>query len=43
MSYGTGLLGWMEAGWRTATALALVSELGAVLALAAALAAARSD
>jgi hypothetical protein len=43
LSYGTGLFGWMEAGWRTATALALVSELGAVVALAAALAAARSD
>ena len=39
LSYGTGLFGWMEAGWRTATAVALASELGAVLALAAGLAA----
>jgi hypothetical protein len=38
LSYGTGLFGWMEGGWRTAIALALVSELGAVLALAAGLA-----
>lgn len=38
LSYGTGLFGWMEGGWRTAIALALVSELGAVLTLAAALA-----
>jgi hypothetical protein len=37
LSYGTGLFGWMEGGWRTAIALALVSELGAVLALAAGL------
>jgi hypothetical protein len=38
LSYGTGLFGWMEGGWRTAIALALVSELGAVLTLAAGLA-----
>jgi len=38
LSYGTGLLGWTEAGWRTPIALALASELGAVLALAAGLA-----
>ena len=38
LSYGTGLFGWMEGGWRTPIALALVSELGAVLTLAAALA-----
>jgi O-antigen/teichoic acid export membrane protein len=38
LSYGTGLFGWMEGGWRTAIAIALVSELGAVLALAAGLA-----
>ena len=38
LSYGTGLFGWMEAGWRTAIALAVASELGAVLTLAAALA-----
>ena len=40
LSYGTGLFGWREGGWRAAIALALVSELGAVLTLAAALAAA---
>jgi hypothetical protein len=39
LSYGTGLLGWTEAGWRTAIALAVASELGAVAALAAGLAA----
>ena len=38
LSYGTGLFGWMEAGWRTAIALAVASELGAVLTLAAGLA-----
>jgi hypothetical protein len=38
LSYGTGLFGWMEGGWRTAIALALVSEVGAVLALAGGLA-----
>ena len=38
LSYGPGLFGWMEGGWRTAIALALISELGAVLALAAGLA-----
>jgi hypothetical protein len=38
VSYGTGLFGWMEGGWRTAIALALVSELAAVLTLAAGLA-----
>lgn len=40
LSYGTGLFGWIEGGWRTAIALALVSEVGAVLALAAGLTAA---
>ncbi len=40
LSYGTGLFGWREGGWHAAIALALVSELGAVLTLAAALAAA---
>jgi hypothetical protein len=39
LSYGNGLFGWTEAGWRTAIALAVVSELGAVVALAAGLAA----
>jgi hypothetical protein len=38
LSYGPGLFGWMEGGWRTPIAVALVSELGAVLALAAGLA-----
>ena len=38
LSYGTGLFGWMEGGWRTAIALAVISELGAVLALATGLA-----
>jgi hypothetical protein len=37
VSYGTGLFGWQEAGWHTATALAVVSEVGAVVLLAAAL------
>jgi hypothetical protein len=40
LSYGTGLFGWMEAGWRTPIAFALASELVAVLALAAGLASA---
>ena len=38
LSYGEGLLGWREAGWRTPIALALASELVAVLALGAGLA-----
>jgi hypothetical protein len=38
LSYGTGLFGWREGGWHAAIGLALVSELGAVLTLAAALA-----
>jgi hypothetical protein len=38
LSYGDGLLGWREAGWRTPIALALASELVAVLALGAGLA-----
>ena len=38
LSYGTGLFGWMDGGWRTAIAVAVVAELGAVLTLAAALA-----
>jgi len=38
LSYGPGFLGWVEGGWRTALTVALVSELGAVLALAAGLA-----
>jgi hypothetical protein len=38
LSYGTGLFGWMEGGWRTPIAIALASELTAVLALGAGLA-----
>jgi hypothetical protein len=38
LSYGPGLLGWMEAGWRTSIAVAMASELLAVLALGAGLA-----
>ena len=38
LSYGPGLLGWQEGGWPTAVALALCSELAAVLALSAGLA-----
>ena len=39
ISYGTGLFGWQEAGWRTPTAVAVAAEVAAVLLLAAALAA----
>ena len=39
ISYGTGLFGWQEAGWRTPTAIAMVAEVSAVLLLAAGLAA----
>jgi len=39
LSYGPGLFGWTEGGWRTAIALALASQLGAVLTLGAGLAA----
>src|SRR4051812_23416942 len=38
VSYGRGLFGWQEAGFRTAVALAVITELGAVILLAAALA-----
>jgi hypothetical protein len=31
MSYGHGLFGWQEAGFRTSVALALVTEIGAVI------------
>jgi hypothetical protein len=34
LSYGTGLFGWTEAGWRTPIALAVASEVCAVVALA---------
>jgi hypothetical protein len=39
ISYGTGLFGWQEAGWRTPTAVAVAAEVAAVLLLATALAA----
>jgi len=38
VSYGRGLLGWHEAGFRTPVAWAVVTELGAVILLTAALA-----
>jgi hypothetical protein len=38
ISYGTGLFGWQEAGFRTAILLVLIAEVGAVVFLAAALA-----
>ena len=34
ISYGTGLFGWQEAGFRTPTAIAMVSEVAAVILLA---------
>ena len=37
ISYGNGLFGWQEAGFRTPIALALITEAGAVILLAAAL------
>src|SRR3954453_6903965 len=40
VSYGHGLFGWQEAGFHTPVAVAVVTEAGAVIALAAALAAA---
>jgi hypothetical protein len=39
VSYGQGLFGWQEAGFRTAVALVLIAELAAVILLSAALAA----
>ena len=41
ISYGNGLFGWQEAGFRTPVALALITEVGAVILLAAALTVAR--
>jgi len=38
VSYGNGLFGWQEAGWRPAITWIVVAEAGAVLFLAAALA-----
>jgi hypothetical protein len=37
VSYGQGLFGWQEAGFRTPVALAVIAEVGAVVLLAAAL------
>jgi len=37
VSYGHGLFGWQEAGFRTPVALAVIAEVGAVVLLAAAL------
>jgi hypothetical protein len=39
VSYGQGLAGWQEAGFRTPVAIAVLTEVGAVVLLAAALAA----
>ena len=38
VSYGNGLFGWQEAGFRTPVALAMITEAGAVILLATALA-----
>ena len=38
ISYGTGLFGWQEGGFRTAVALAMSTEAGAVILLATGLA-----
>jgi hypothetical protein len=40
VSYGHGLVGWQEAGFRTAIALAVIAEVAAVIVLSTALAAA---
>jgi hypothetical protein len=37
ISYGQGLFGWQEAGFRTPVALAMITEAGAVILLATAL------
>ena len=37
ISYGTGLFGWQEGGFRTPVALAMITEAGAVILLAVAL------
>jgi hypothetical protein len=34
ISYGTGLFGWQEAGWRTAIELIVIFEVGAAICLA---------
>jgi hypothetical protein len=43
ISYGQGLFGWQEFGFRTAVALAVVAEVGAVILLSGALAAAATS
>jgi hypothetical protein len=43
ISYGVGLFGWQEAGWRTPTAIAMVAEVSAVILLAAGLAASAAE
>ena len=42
VSYGHGLFGWQETGFRTPVELAVISEVGAVVFLAIALASATS-
>jgi hypothetical protein len=37
VSYGRGFLGWHEAGFRTSVAVAVITEVGAVVLLTAAL------
>jgi hypothetical protein len=37
VSYGHGLFGWQEGGWRTAVAIAVITEVAAVILLAIAL------
>lgn len=39
VSYGHGLFGWQEGGWRTPVAIAVITEIAAVILLAIALAA----
>jgi hypothetical protein len=38
VSYAHGLFGWQEVGWRTGVAVAVITEVGAIIALTAALA-----
>jgi hypothetical protein len=39
VSYGHGLFGWQEVGWRTGVSLAVITEVGAVIVMSTALAA----
>jgi hypothetical protein len=43
ISYGTGLFGWQEAGFRTPIAIAMIAEVVAVISLAVGLAASTMD